>query len=102
MTTPTLRTDAAERARQEYVEKVPDGLWNELKDGGYSITKDWLKNAPPDGWEFARQLERELNQWKEDAERLATELHCYTQWVTKRSIHEALSLHEQLMKGTKK
>ena len=42
------------------------------------------------------------DQWKEDAERLATELHCYTQWVTKRSIHEALSLHEQLMKGTKK
>lgn len=57
---PTPRTDAAEKARQEYVSAIPDNLFSSLQDGQSEVGENWVKNAPPDGWSTARQLEREL------------------------------------------
>jgi len=82
MTTPTPRTDAV---------AGDDFLVNPDTDEVYVPAK------------FARQLERELNQWKEDAERLSKQLksRCEGDWSAS-DIVKALSLHEQLVKGTKK
>lgn len=58
MNEPTPLTDAAKKLRDEYISKIPDNLWSSLQDGDCSISENWVKNAPPDGWEIANQLER--------------------------------------------
>jgi hypothetical protein len=54
----TPRTDEAERAYVNYTSNPPDGIWTELKKGkDDDIAQSFLKNAPPNGWKTARQLE---------------------------------------------
>ena len=117
MTTPTPRTDAIKRLREE-------AELTDLKD--HPFTKDVLLIC-----DSVEQLERELNQaqqsceawnnsfnsannecialkaerdqWKEDAERLSKQLksRCEGDWSAT-DVLTALSLHEQLVKETNK
>lgn len=57
----TPLTDAAQKAFDEYAANPPANLWQCLKDGDNDTPREWVAKAPPQGWEFSRQLEAKLN-----------------------------------------
>lgn len=65
-------TDAAEKLRKEYTSKIPENLFSELDVYlNNAVAKEWVKNAPPDGWSTSRTLELSNIRLREALEKIA-------------------------------
>lgn len=75
----TPLTDAAEKAYVVYTSNPPDGLWQELQDGGNEATSEWIAKAPPNGWKYARTLELRCQELEKEVQYLKSS-ECEAAW----------------------